>query len=145
MTASGLCDNPNCTCDPCLCEDCRCNTARLGRLEQQVMAALWQAREELGGREVAQRLPSHAYTTLVTVLDRLSHKGLVRRRLEGRTRRYAAIGTEADHAATLMHEALRRGGDPGLVLTAFLSAMTGTERSALEQGLAADVAVSGRH
>ncbi len=99
------------------------------------MEVLSAAGGELGGRQVADRLPRHAYTTVVTVLDRLSNKGLVRRRLEGRTRRYAALGSGADHAAALMHEAFRSGGEPGPVLAAFLGSMTRTERTALERSL----------
>jgi len=135
LSVTNLCDNPRCTCDPCLCEECRCNTVRLGRLEQQVMEVLWAAGGELSGREIADRLPRYAYTTVSTVLDRLSHKGLTRRRLEGRTRRYAAIGTRADHAAALMREALGASDDPEVALAAFVKTMTGPELAALRQAL----------
>jgi predicted transcriptional regulator len=100
------------------------------------MEVLWAAPgQELTGRAVADELPSHAYTTVSTVLDRLSHKGLVRRRLEDRTRRYAAIGTQAEHTATLMHEALGTIADPEGALTAFLASMTAPQRATLRRAL----------
>jgi predicted transcriptional regulator len=131
LSVTNLCDNPRCTCDPCLCEECRCNTVRLGRLEQQVMGVLWAADAELSGRQIADRLPRYAYTTVSTVLDRLSHKGLTRRRLEGRTRRYRAARTEAEHTAALMHEAFRTSGAPEVALAAFVGTMTTSELAAL--------------
>lgn len=134
--ATSTCDNPRCNCSPCLCEDCRCNTVRLGRLEQQVMEILWATDgEECSGRQVSESLPDHAYTTVSTVLDRLSHKGLVRRRMAGRIRHYAAIGTGAEHAAALMREALQDAQDRGQALAAFVASMSATERDGLTRAL----------
>ena len=54
--------------------------ARLGVLERRVMDVLWGCEgTELTVREVAGALPSHAYTTVLTVLNRLEHKQMVRR------------------------------------------------------------------
>ena len=77
------CDNPMCSCDPCGCVSCACGATRLGDLERRVMDTLWeQPTREMTGRDVADTLPESAYTTVATVLDRLVHKGLVRRRME---------------------------------------------------------------
>ena len=42
---------------------------------------------------MAEQLPDYAYTTIATVLDRLSRKGKVRRTVEGRVHLYRATGT----------------------------------------------------
>ena len=77
------CDNPLCSCDPCTCATCACGVARLGELERRVMDILWeQPTRELTVRDVAELLPESAYTTVATVLDRLVHKDLVRRRMD---------------------------------------------------------------
>ena len=58
--------------------------ATLGELERRVMDLL------VGGPGTSERtrrrrrVPGYAYTTVATVLDRLVHKGMVGRRMEGR-------------------------------------------------------------
>lgn len=137
MTATGSCGNPKCTCSPCTCADCRCGGgARLGELEQQVMQIIWRAERELTGRDVADQLPTHAYTTVATVLDRLTNKGLVRRRMEGRTIRFRAIDSESALAAQAIREALERTPDPEGALSHFVGEASQAERRALRQALA---------
>jgi predicted transcriptional regulator len=56
----------------------------LGKLEREVLDAVWFL-GEASVREVQLRLgEEHAYTTLMTTLDRLHKKGLLTRRKEGR-------------------------------------------------------------
>lgn len=131
------CANPLCSCDPCTCADCACGAARLGALERRVMELVWSDPDrELTGRDVAGSLPDHAYTTVATVLDRLVHKGLVRRRTVGRTIRFSAAGTPAAHAATLMREALAAATDPRAALGRFAATLTPAEAEALRAALA---------
>jgi len=138
MAKTTTCDNPMCSCDPCTCETCACGVARLGELERRVMTLLWeQGDDELTGRQVAEVLPDHAYTTVATVLDRLVHKGLVRRRMDGRAIRFAAIGTQGAHTAVLMHEALSHGHDPSAALAHFAEILSPEEVAALRTSLAA--------
>lgn len=60
----------------------------LGRLERRVMEVLW-SRGELSVREVAGLLARPlAYTTVMTTLDRLYKKNLLRRRKSERAFRY---------------------------------------------------------
>jgi predicted transcriptional regulator len=100
------------------------------------MDILWEgADRELSGRDVADALPGYAYTTVATVLDRLSHKGLVRRRMDGRSIRYAAIGTPGAHAAVLMHEALAVARDPDSALVRFAETLSSSEASILRSAL----------
>ena len=112
--SKSACVNPKCTCDPCTCAECHCGVARLGDLERRAIGILWKepARERTV-RDVADELPDHAYTTVATVLDRLVHKGLGARRIDGRVVRFRTTrGSSADHAAGAMHEALAASNDP---------------------------------
>ena len=52
-----------------------------GELEGSILKALWGADEPIGASEIQERIPEPkpAYTTVLTVLDRLVAKGLVAR------------------------------------------------------------------
>ena len=136
MSAIPTCDNPMCFCDPCTCENCRCGVARLGDLERRVMEILWERPEsELSVRDVADVLPRYAYTTLATVLARLVHKGLVRRRMDGRTIQFTGIGTRGTHTAVLMHEALAVDHDRDAALLRFAETLSSSEAAVLRRAL----------
>lgn len=73
----------------------------LGDLELQVMEVLWSTDHAMSVREVLAELTRDrdlAYTTVMTVLDRLAKKGRVTRELEGRAWFYRP----AESRATLM-------------------------------------------
>ena len=73
--------------------------AVLGDLEQHVMAVLWRAQKPLSVREVHESLHygrEVAYTTVMTVLDRLAKKSVVERQLDGRAWLYNALKTCVD-------------------------------------------------
>lgn len=136
MGATTRCDNPMCTCDPCVCDSCSCGAARLGDLERRVMDILWQVPErELTVRDVVDALPDYAYTTLATILDRLVHKGLVRRRMKGRTVQFAALGTRGAHTALLMHDALAADEDVDAALVRFVEMLSRSEAAVLRETL----------
>jgi len=102
------------------------------------MDYLWGHDEgEQTGRQVADALPEYAYTTVATVLDRLVHKGLVRRRMDGRTIRFVAVGTRGAHTAVLMHEALAEGNDPDAALLHFAGILSSDEADILRKSLEA--------
>jgi predicted transcriptional regulator len=84
---------------------------------------------------VANALSRYAYTTVATVLDRLTHKGLVRRRMEGRTILFAATGNGATHTAALTHDALEETGDPSAALGRFAETLSDSEAAALRRAL----------
>jgi predicted transcriptional regulator len=136
VTETTTCDNPKCSCDPCSCATCSCSAAKLGDLERRVMDILWgQGNGELTARDVADVLPENAYTTVATVLDRLVRKGLIRRRMDGRVIRFAAVGTRGAHTAVLMHEALAAGPDPDSALLRFAETLSPEEASILRHSL----------
>ncbi len=69
-------------------------SSRMGDLERAVMEQLWSTRE-LGhrARPCTRRSAAErdvAYTTVMTVMDRLAKKGLVKQRREGRAYLYQA-------------------------------------------------------
>ena len=136
MRSSGRCDNPMCSCDPCGCDDCQCGVARLGDLERRVMGILWASPErEVSVRDVAVALSEYAYTTVATVLDRLVHKGMLKRRMDGRTIRFTTIGSQGAHTAVLMRKVLDDEGDPEAALLRFAEGLSDSEARALRQAL----------
>ena len=81
----------------------------LGALEASVLSALWDSGEPLSVREVQARIrrePPLAYTTVLTVLDRLHGKGAVSRVMCGKAYVYRpAMSREAwlgSHAAGVL-------------------------------------------
>ena len=113
----------------------------MGELEQAVLEALW----DLGsanGREVHDRLAGRggrelAYTTVMTVLDRLARKDVVVREREGRAFRYAPRRTRAAMTAELMREALDgTGPDRDQALVSFVGEASEADLAALRRALA---------
>ncbi len=112
---------------------------RLGELERKVMEELWSAMgRERTVREVAEELPTHAYTTVMTVLDRLEKKGLVRRLRDGRAHRYSAIASREEYTAELMHEALVGSSDRDAALVRFAETVSAQEAAVLRQALGSE-------
>ena len=118
--------------------------ARLGALERAVMETLWDltgpesGRSDVTARQVVDRLAdsrSLAYTTVLTVLERLERKGLVRRLREGRAHRYAPAATREVYAAELMLEALGRASNRDAALVRFVDAVSPEEAEVLRRAL----------
>ena len=72
----------------------------LGELEQLIMLVLWRSRTPLLVRDVQEALKGRdrdlAYTTVMTVMDRLAKKGALDRELDGRAWRYRPRKTCVD-------------------------------------------------
>ena len=136
MTKSIRCDNAMCSCEPCTCDECACGGASLGDLERRVMGILWtEPHREFTGRDVANVLSKNAYTTVATVLDRLVHKELVRRRMDGGKIHFSAVGSPGAHAAVLMRQAMAEGPDPDAALTSFARTLSPAELATLRVAL----------
>ena len=85
----------------------------LGDLEREVMTQLWDAGDPLTVRQVHERVSRDrdlAYTTVMTVLDRLAKKGVVTQEKADRAYRYAPAQSRGEMTAALMLDAL--GGAP---------------------------------
>ena len=79
--------------------------ASRGELEQRVMELLWQSRTPQSVGDVHALLSKErelAYTTVMTVLDRLAKKGLVERELVARAWRYRPASSQAEVIAREM-------------------------------------------
>ena len=121
---------------------------RLGDLERAVMDVLWERRAGpaagRGGdggltvREVADALSDRglAYTTVMTVLDRLAGKGMVERERLGRAWSYRPAASREAHIAKLMLDALDLAGSRDAALVRFARSVTGTEAEVLRAALA---------
>lgn len=110
----------------------------MGELEQAVLDVLWQL-GSASGREVHDALAGRglAYTTVMTVLDRLARKDVVVREREGRAFRYAPRRSRAAMTADLMREALDETGvDRDQALVSFVGEASEADLAALRRALA---------
>lgn len=110
----------------------------MGSLETEVLAALWAADRPLSPGDVHQIAGTDlAYTTVMTILTRLWKKGLVDRERAGRAYVYAPKVSEADLAATKMHEQLERVGDREAALGRFVGSLSRRDERILRKLLEA--------
>src|SRR4051812_40749805 len=113
--------------------------ARLGDLERSVMDVLWDSVGWLTAREVAARLHHErdlAYTTVLTVLERLERKGFVQRQRAARAHRYRSADAREVVVAEAMLEALGTADDRGSALVRFVGAVSAEEAEILRRALA---------
>ena len=109
-----------------------------GGLEQQVLAALAGAPGPLTPAQVRDRLDGDlAYTTVMTVLARLTAKGILTRVRTGRAYAYRLIGDEAELTARRMRRLLDAGGDRTAVLTRFVGTLSADDEQLLVELLTA--------
>lgn len=103
------------------------------------MEQLWSTSAPQSVREVHLVLTQSrdlAYTTVMTVLDRLAKKGLVSRERDGRAYRYAAAQSREDLVADVMHTALVGDqADRSAALVAFLDRISPEEAETMRQAL----------
>lgn len=115
---------------------------RLGELEQAVMDVLWSADPDAWHtvREVQDGLSGRdaAYTTVMTVLDRLAKKGVVLQERAGRAYRYRAAASRSELTADFMHNTLASFGasERRSALVAFVADADADDLDALREALA---------
>ena len=118
---------------------------RLGELERAVMEHLWSTADShpdgLTVREVHDEIGVQrglAYTTLMTVLDRMAKKELVHRERDGRAWRYTAASTRAELTSETLHHTLGElaGDKRHSALLHFLDESTPEEIDELKAALA---------
>lgn len=81
----------------------------LGHLEEEVMGSLW-TRGEATGKEVLADLSGKrkiAYTTVLTVLDRLYKKDLVKKEKNGGSFHFSATYSKDDFSAIISKEVMK--------------------------------------
>ncbi|MEU8140657.1 MULTISPECIES: BlaI/MecI/CopY family transcriptional regulator [unclassified Nonomuraea] len=111
-------------------------TVQLGNLERSVMEALWEHPEGMFAHVLAAELPSRpATTTVLTVLMRLSNKGMVSRERIGRAHLYRATADKDAFVAEAMRAALNEAGDVAAAVQRFVGTVTPEVAAALRAAL----------
>lgn len=114
----------------------------LGDLERAVMDHLWDADDPQTVRQVHESLCARrelAYTTVMTVLQRLARKNLVEQIRDDRAHRYAPTNGRDELVAGLMVDALDQAADSGdrrAALVHFVERVGADEAAALRHALA---------
>lgn len=110
----------------------------LGPLERAVMDRIWKREHPLSVRDIHEELAGTrqlAYTTVMTVMERLSRKGLLTRRRAGRAYVYQAACTREEHTAAIVSQVLKRAGDRRSVLLGFVRAVHDTDLAELRRAI----------
>lgn len=103
-----------------------------GALEQEVLLQLWTLGHAATPSEVLEGLHGElAYTTVMTILTRLSEKGLVVRERRGRGFAYEPALSEAELTASRMHKSLSSASDPKAALVTFVGSLSSAQARAL--------------
>ncbi|GAA1151844.1 putative transcriptional regulator [Kitasatospora gansuensis] len=111
---------------------------QLGELENDIMTRVWQWNRPVTVREVLQDLQSEreiAYTTVMTVLDKLFRKGWLRREQVGRAYVYEPVSSREAYTAALMNDAWATSDNPAAALVHFFGLMSPEQREALRDAL----------
>ncbi|MEV0946674.1 BlaI/MecI/CopY family transcriptional regulator [Rhodococcus sp. NPDC049939] len=117
--------------------------AGLGELERAVMEHLWSTSEPQTVRQVHEELATRrdlAYTTVMTVLQRLAKKHLVIQQRDDRAHRYLPVHQREELVASLMVDALQqadKSGSRAAALVHFVGQVGADEADALREALAA--------
>ncbi|MDH6111201.1 putative transcriptional regulator [Kitasatospora sp. MAP12-15] len=110
----------------------------LGELENAIMTRVWEWNRPVTVREVLLDLREErdiAYTTAMTVLDKLYRKGWLRRERAGRAYRYEPVSSREAYTAALMNEAWATSDNPAAALVHFFGLMSPEQREALRDAL----------
>lgn len=110
-----------------------------GQLEAAIMRTLWDSGEPLSAGQIQDAFqgdPVPAYTTVLTVLDRLHKKALVVRVEESpRKVRFRAASSDDEHIGQIMISALDDAGDREAALLRFAGNLTAEDVETLERAL----------
>jgi predicted transcriptional regulator len=107
-----------------------------GDLEAAVMDVVWDAAGPMTVRKVLEHLNRDralAYTTVMTVMDNLHRKGMLRRTMEGRAWLYEATASRGEYAARIMHHVLQSAHDQTAAMTHFVATMSEEESDTLRR------------
>ncbi|MGH3434778.1 MAG: BlaI/MecI/CopY family transcriptional regulator [Thermocrispum sp.] len=105
-----------------------------GELEAEVMDRLWGRAGTTTVREVFEELRQRreiAYTTVMSTMDNLHHKGWLDREKRGKAFHYWPTLSREEYSARLMRQALHGSADTDAVLSHFLAQMTEEEAGRL--------------
>jgi len=111
---------------------------QLGELETAVMERVWHRSRPVLVREILEDLQadrSIAYTTVMTVMDKLRRKGWLRREPRGRAFVYEAVASRESYTARLMRDAWATSGNQTVAFVHFLEQLSDIEAQALRAAL----------
>ncbi len=109
-----------------------------GELEADILDVLWATEEPLTVKRIQERFgaPQPAVTTLITVLERMRHKGSVDRQSSaGRSFEYFASRSRLDQANASIQTALENAGDRAAALLLLAGSLTEADRAVLARAL----------
>ncbi len=109
-----------------------------GELEAEVMRVVWASPEPVGIQRITDTLNESrplAYTTVMTVTERLRSKRWLVRVKQGRSYRYSALRSADDYTAELMEQALQSSSDRATALLHFAGRLEAAEAAALRKAL----------
>ncbi len=110
----------------------------LGPLERAIMDHIWAHLDaDVAVRDVLDSSAGKglAYTTVMTVLDRLWRKGYLSRRRNGRAYLYSAKRTRDEHVEALVTEVLAGAGDRASALLSFVRSVDDDEINSLRKAI----------
>lgn len=110
----------------------------LGPLERAIMHEIWSHPDaHITVREVLDSPAGKglAYTTVMTVLDRLWRKGYLARRRSGRAYLYSAKRTREEHVESLVTEVLAGADDRKSALLSFVRSVDDDEIESLRKAI----------
>lgn len=113
-------------------------TRPFGELEAEIMGVVWRSEESVTVRSLTDALAERrplAYTTVMTVTERLREKGWLTRAKDGRSYRYSPARSADDYTAELMTRALEASSDPANALVRFAGRLGAQEAAALREAL----------
>ncbi len=111
----------------------------MGALEAAVLEQVWAEPSGVAPRQVLERLPGDlAYTTVMTILQRLWSKGLLTRERAGRAFRYQPVVTESELVASRMSDALGVARDRRATLSRFVEELSSHDEELLRNLLGKD-------
>ncbi|HPJ17351.1 MAG TPA: BlaI/MecI/CopY family transcriptional regulator [Candidatus Woesebacteria bacterium] len=91
------------------CHCCQQKCHLLGELEQKIMEVIWSSDQPLKPSEVQKLLKGdYAYTTIMTVLSRLSSKKILKRVKNGNSYSYSSPSTKDEFACTCLEDLFSR-------------------------------------
>jgi predicted transcriptional regulator len=109
----------------------------LGPLEIRLLELLWERERPATVRDLQSACPGLAYTTIMTTLDRLYRKRLLRRYRDGRAFAYEPRCTRDELLSELMSghvtELLGASQQSGVVLSTLVRAVRETDAALLDQ------------
>lgn len=111
-------------------------TGELGPLEAEIMDHVWRTDRPVTVRDVVDSVGTRqrlAYTTVMTVMERLSSKGFLARRKVGRAYSYQPRMSRDDYSARLVRSVLAASKDRRSVLLGFVRSVREDDLKELER------------